>query len=175
MKKIIDALLGAAMGGADDIRAALKRDHEELLELAEALCEGSGGENRRQRFARFKEVLGAHSNSEEVVVYRALERVGEVESKDFALEGTVEHGSVDALVVKLARMRDLDGDKARAHFTVVKELLEHHIDEEHTEMFKRLGEHFSSEELAAMGERFEAAKASPLRRRPSRARATAAA
>jgi hemerythrin superfamily protein len=174
MKKLIDSLLGDAIGGADDIRAALKRDHDELLELAEALCEGSGGENRRQRFARFKELLGAHSRSEEVVVYRALERIGEGESKDFSLEGTVEHGSVDALVAKLSRMRDLDSDKARAHFTVIKEMLEHHIDEEHTEMFKQLGKHFSSDELAAMGERFEAAKAAPPRRRPSRARASAA-
>jgi hypothetical protein len=57
MKKLIDSLLGDALGGADDIRAALKRDHEELLELTEALCEGSGGENRRQRFARFKDLL----------------------------------------------------------------------------------------------------------------------
>lgn len=175
MKKLIDSLLGEALRGADDIRAALKRDHEELLELAEALCEGSGGENRRQRFARFKDLLGAHSRSEEVVVYRALERVGDAKSKDFALEGIVEHGSVDSLVAKLARMRDLDGDKAKAHFTVIKELLEHHIDEEHAEMFKQLGTHFSSEELAAMGERFEAAKAAPPRRRPSRARATATA
>ena len=175
MKKLIDSLLGDATGVADDIRAALKRDHEELLELAEALCEGSGGENRRQRFARFKELLRAHSHGEEVVVYRALQRVGDDESKDFALEGNVEHGSVDSLVAKLSRMRDLDSDKARAYFTVVKEMLEHHIDEEHTEMFKQLGEHFSSEELAAMGERFEADKAAPPRRRPSRARATAAA
>lgn len=175
MKKLIDSLLGDALGRADDIRAALKRDHEELLELTEALCEGSGGENRRQRFAQFKELLGAHSRSEEIVVYRALERVGDAESKEFALEGTVEHGSVDSLVAKLSRMRDLDGDKALAHFKVIKELLEHHIDEEHTEMFKQLGKHFSSEELASMGERFEAAKAAPPRRRPSRARATAAA
>jgi hypothetical protein len=83
MSKPIDSLLGDAMGGADDIRAALRRDHEQLLG--------------------------------------------------------------------------------------------HHIDEEHAEMFKQLGEHFSPEELATMGERFEAAKAAPPRRRPSRARATAAA
>jgi len=42
-------------------------------------------------------------------------------------------------------------------------------------MFKQLGKHFSSEELAAMSERFEAAKAAPPRRRPSRAQASAAA
>ena len=175
MKKLIDSLLGDATGGADDIRAALKRDHDELLELAEALCEGSGGENRRQRFARFKELLAAHSRSEEIVVYRSLERVGDAEPKDIALEGTVEHGSIDALVARLTRMRDLDGDKAMAHFKVIKELLEHHIDEEHAEMFAQLGEHFSSQERATMGERFEAAKAAPPRRRRSRARATAAA
>jgi Hemerythrin HHE cation binding domain len=175
MKKLIESLIGDATGGADDIRAALKRDHEELLELAEALCEGSGGENRRQRFARFKELLGAHSHSEEIVVYRALERLGDTESKNFALEGIVEHGSVDSLVARLVRMRDLDSDKAKAHFTVIKEMLEHHIDEEHSEMFKQLGKHFSADELATMGERFEAAKAAPPRRRPSRARATVAA
>jgi hemerythrin-like domain-containing protein len=175
MKKLIDSLLGDAATGADDIRAVLRRDHEELLELAEALCEGSGGENRKRRFAQFKELLGAHSRSEEIVVYRFLERVGDAEPKEFALEGTVEHGSVDSLVAKLSRMRDLDGDKALAHFKVIKEMLEHHIDEEHSEMFKQLGNHFSSEELAAMADRFEAAKAAPGRRRPSRARATATA
>lgn len=175
MKKLIDSLLGDASGGSDDIRAVLRRDHEELLQLAEALCEGSGGENRRQRFANFKELLGAHSHGEEIVVYRALERLGDEESKDFGLEGTVEHGSVDALVARLARMRDLDTDRALAHFTVVKEMLEHHIDEEHAEMFELLSDHFSSEELKTMADRFEAAKAAPPRRRPSRARAAAAA
>ncbi len=175
MKKLLDSLLGDAVGGADDIRAVLRRDHEGLLQLAEALCEGSGGENRKQRFAQFKELLGAHSHSEEIVVYRALERVGDAESKDLALEGVVEHGSVDSLVAKLSRMRDLDSDKALAHFTVIKELLEHHIDEEHAEMFKRLGEHFSSEELMTMADRFEAAKSTPPRRRSARARASAAA
>jgi hemerythrin-like domain-containing protein len=175
MKKLLDSLLGDAMGGADDIRAVLKRDHEELQQLTEALCEGSGGENRRQRFAQFKELLTAHSHSEEIVVYRALKRVGDAESKDFALEGAVEHGSVDSLVARLSRMRDLDSDRALAHFKVVKELLEHHIDEEHTEMFKQLGEQFSSEELMTMADRFEVAKSTPPRRRPARARATAAA
>lgn len=62
-------------------------------------------------------------------------------------------------------MRELDSDRAMAHFKVIKELLEHHIDEEHAELFKQLGEHFSPEELATMGERFEAAKAAPARAR----------
>ena len=127
-------------------------------------------------------VLLPHSQHITVLAYQTGSRIaslvpfmGDDESKDFALEGNVEHGSVDSLVAKLARMRDLDSDKARAHFTVIKELLEHHIDEEHTEMFKQLDELFSSEELAAMGERFEADKAAPPRRRPARSRATAAA
>lgn len=173
MNKLLDTLLGEAPG---EIRAALKRDHEELLQLAEALCDGSGGENRRKRFAQFKAQLTAHSLSEEAVVYRALQRLEKEEPKDMALEGTVEHGSVDALVVKLARMRDLDSDKARAHFTVVKELLEHHIEEEHADMFKQLRENFSDQELVSMGERFEASKAAPpTRRRSMRQRATATA
>jgi hypothetical protein len=175
MKNLIDSLLGDGAGANGDVRAALKRDHEELLELAEALCEGSGGENRRKRFAQFKALLSAHSRSEELVVYRALERIGPDEAKDIALEGAVEHGSVDALVAKVSRMRDLDADRALAHFKVIKELLEHHIEEEHDDMFRQLGAHFSAEALAQMGERFEAAKAAPRPRRSARARGAATA
>ena len=131
--------------------------------------------NRRQRFARFKELLAAHSRSEEIVVYRSLERVGDAEPKDIALEGTVEHGSIDALVARLARMRDLDGDKAMAHFKVIKELLEHHIDGRACGNVRAAWRALQSQERATMGERFEAAKAAPPRRRRSRARATAAA
>ena len=41
---------------------------------------------------------------------------------------------------------------------MVHELLSHHVEEEHGEMFKQLGELFSTDELEAMTERFEAAK-----------------
>ena len=161
MKELLHSLLGTLTGtDPRDIRHALKRDHDELLELAEALCEGSGGSNRRQRFDRFRELLRAHSRSEERTVYRALQRTGAEEAKDFANEGEVEHGSVDALLAKLSRMRDLDSEKAHAHFQVIKEMLEHHIEEEYGEMFGLLSQHFSAEELAQLGERFESAKGS---------------
>lgn len=173
MSNLMDTLLGEPAG---DIRTALRRDHEQLLELAEALCEGSGGENRRRRFAQFRELLSAHSLSEEVVVYRALQRLKEAESREIALEGTVEHGSVDALVSKLARMRDLDSASAAAHLKVVKEMLEHHIEEEHNELFDQLQQHFDDEQRTAMGERFEQTKSSPPpRRRKTRTRAAVAA
>jgi hypothetical protein len=38
-------------------------------------------------------------------------------------------------------------------------LLQHHVEEEHNQMFAELGDNFDSEQLETMGARFVAAKA----------------
>ena len=51
-----------------------------------------------------------------------------------------------------------EADKWTARCTVLKELLEHHIDEEENEMFKTARNQFDQKTLAKIGEEFKMAK-----------------
>ena len=70
--------------------------------------------------------------------------------KDLALEGYQEHHVADLLIKEL---HDLAKDDERwgAKFKVLKENLEHHIDEEEGPMFRTARGLFSREELQALG------------------------
>ena len=154
--------LGArAVMGDTDVRALLEKDHDEARALAQQMCDASGM-RRMALLGRLKPILTAHSRAEERAVYAALLQVrGAEPPHTLAQEGYVEHGLVDELLAKLAAL-DPASDVWLAHAKVLKELLEHHIDEEQTDTFAELGNYFSRDELVAMGERFQREKAAIL-------------
>jgi len=156
--------LGArATMGDDDVRALLVNDHDEAKEYASQMCDAKQARQRVAALARLKPALTAHSRAEERVVYGALLSIrADAEARVVTQEGFVEHGMVDELLAKLDAT-DASTEIWQAHAKVCKELLEHHIDEEQTEIFADLGDNFSRDELALMGERFLQEKANVLR------------
>jgi len=154
--------------GDDDVRALLKKDHDEFKDLLSGLVDGGQGRSRTDLLERLKKNLTAHSRAEEQVVYDALIRLRA--KKDVHVlgeEGYVEHGAVDDLLARISRL-DAGTDLWLAHAKVIREMLEHHISEEQNEIFAELGDLFSSEELVAMGAQFLRRKASVLTRQASK-------
>src|SRR5579871_3648659 len=140
--------------GEDDVRSLLEKDHDEVKEILVGLVDGKRGQSRAALLEKLKINLTAHSRAEEKVVYDALIKArAQKDVRALAEEGYVEHGVVDDLLKRLSRL-DPATDLWKAHAKVVRELLEHHIEEEQNETFAELGEHFSREELIAMGEQF---------------------
>jgi len=140
-----------------DIRNCLKKDHVEALATAQEMSATDSPERARSLFAALRVALTAHSRAEEKIVYNALKRSKRDDAVELAHEGEVEHALCDDLLAQMARGK-ANSENWKAKATVVYELLQHHIEEEHAEMFKQLGELFTAAELSAMGERFEAAK-----------------
>jgi hemerythrin-like domain-containing protein len=136
----------------DDLTA----DHRELKAQIGAILEAEGNKERAPRFKQFRALLTAHSRAEERVLYRRLEK--SEEGKDEALEGTVEHEVADRLVEDLSKSRNLESDKWTARCTVLKELVEHHIDEEEDGMFKTARKQFDQKTLDKMSEEFKREK-----------------
>ncbi|MEZ5650492.1 MAG: hemerythrin domain-containing protein [Burkholderiaceae bacterium] len=139
-----------------DIRECLKNDHRNALEIASKIAESDDGREARALFNELKTELTKHSRAEEQIVYQALIDQGDDEEKMTAYEGTVEHSLVDVLLERLEAGRF--GPKWTAHAKVVKELLEHHIDEEEDEVFSALGDKFDAEALDQLGQKFEKKK-----------------
>ena len=156
-----------------DIRTKLQEDHKLFKELTKEACEGTTSASRANAFKQLKPILAAHARAEEVAVYMPMVKQRKsTDSKDYGNEGFVEHTLVDALLEHISATRPAGAsDMWKARAKVLRELLEHHIDEEEKEVFEELGEHFNDTQRAQMAEEFETRKAEILGKRRSAHRA----
>jgi len=152
--------VGARMTmGKEDVRALLEKDHDEIKDLLGGMVDGQQGRSRKMLLEKLKKELTAHSRAEEQVVYDAMIRArAKQDIHVSAEEGYVEHGCVDDLLARISRLQVGKG-LWLAHAKVIREMLEHHIGEEQNQVFAQLGDLFSRDELAAMGEEFLRRKA----------------
>lgn len=130
----------------------LEREHrrfEELLKQGEDSTE-QAHKTRRELLATLTRELNAHELMEETVLYPALQ--AHPETRDVVLEGFQEHHVADVIVRELHDVAPND-EVWGAKFKVLKENIEHHIQEEEGNMFRFARGIFSREELRDLGAR----------------------
>jgi hemerythrin superfamily protein len=140
-----------------DALQLLKSDHQKvkrMLEQLDATTERAE-KTRTETFERLKRDLTIHETIEEEILYPALE--GFAKTKDITLEAFEEHHVVDQIVAELETTPVTD-ETWGAKLTVMKENLEHHIEEEEDEMFKQARQVMDENDLSALGERMAARK-----------------
>jgi hemerythrin-like domain-containing protein len=130
----------------------LKQDHDRVKKM---LAEGEDTTERAEKtrqdlFSRLKRELEIHERMEEEVLYPALKE--HPRTREIAFEGFEEHHVVDTILGELERTPVSD-ETWTAKFTVVRENLEHHIDEEENEMFPAARRILSDDELEQIGDR----------------------
>jgi hemerythrin-like domain-containing protein len=141
----------------DDHRAVKK-----LLSELESTTE-RGVKTREELFTRLKADLTVHEIIEEEIFYPALKE--HPKAKDIVLEAYEEHNVVDTLMGELSSL-PVDDERWGAKAKVMQENIEHHIEEEEGDMFKKARQVFDEAELEELGERM-------ARRRRSAERETA--
>jgi hemerythrin-like domain-containing protein len=137
-----------------DALKLLEKDHrrfERLMKEGEKTTERAS-KRRREILQTLAAEIAAHEKKEEKVLYPTLKR--HPEARDIVLEGYQEHHVADVLV---AELKDLDPTDERwgAKFKVLKESLEHHIEEEEGDMFKKARRALGRDRLEEMGRRME--------------------
>lgn len=140
----------------------LKSDHKKvagILEKIDATTE-RGVKTREELFTQLKTELDLHAHIEETILYPVLEKADE--THDITLEALEEHRLVKQLLGELETM-DKGDEQWTARFTVLKENIEHHVEEEEDEMFKKARKVLSEAEAEDLGARLEAAKGEPLK------------
>ncbi len=135
----------------------LKNDHEKVAGILEKIDETTerATKGREQLFAQLKNELDVHTRIEEEILYPALEEYEE--TRAISLEAYEEHALVKQLLEELASTPKND-EQWTAKFTVLKENIEHHVEEEEEEMFKKARKVLSEDEIEELGQRLEAAK-----------------
>lgn len=140
----------------------LKADHKKVAGIMEKLDSTTerGVKTREELFAQLKTELDVHARVEEEILYPALKEVDK--TRDITFEAIEEHGVVKLLLAELDQL-DKSEETWTAKFTVLKENVEHHVEEEEGEMFPKARKVFSEAELEELGTRLEAAKAKGLK------------
>lgn len=142
-----------------DAIALLKTDHAKVKRLLAELetTTERGVKTRSELFATIKGELTLHEIVEEEIFYPELK--AHPKAKDIVLEGFEEHNVVDRLMRDLEEL-DVSDETWGAKAKVMKENIEHHIEEEEGEMFKTAREVFDRAELEDLGTRMEQRKVS---------------
>jgi len=122
----------------NDAVKLLTADHTKVKKLFkdfEKLKEAEGG--AKQKSALVQQIcmeLMIHTTVEEEIFYPALRE--SIDDEDLMDEADVEHAGAKSLIAELAGMKPGD-DHYDAKVTVLGQYIDHHVKEEHDEMFPK--------------------------------------
>jgi hemerythrin-like domain-containing protein len=145
----------------------LLEDHKKVRKLLEEFEETTerAVKTRQQLLKDIETDLAVHSQLEEELFYPAFKVAAETsEDRKLFFEAHEEHHVVDFVI---AELKDTDpatepfGAKAK----LLRELVEHHADEEEKEMFPRARSVMTENDLVALGEQIEERRAELLTER----------
>jgi len=155
--RVVQRVAGSLPWSADenDPLALLETDHRRFEDLLKQ------GEDTTARAVKLRTSLldtltaelNVHELIEEKVLYPALKP--HAAARDIVLEGYQEHHVADVLVKELHQLAR-DNEQWGAKFKVLKESLEHHIEEEESHMFPAARQVLTRHELQALGARMRA-------------------
>ena len=140
-----------------DALTLMKDDHQKMRKLLTELESTTerGVKTREELYATIKGELTVHEIIEEEIFYPALKE--HPKAKDIVLEAYEEHHVVDTVMAEL-ESTPVDDETWGAKAKVMKENVEHHMEEEEGEMFQKARQVFDKDELEELGTRMEQRK-----------------
>jgi hemerythrin superfamily protein len=141
----------------------LKRDHETVSELFKSFESAKEAEQKDscQQIARqICQELTIHAAVEEQLFYPAVDARAQgqdEDAEDRVKEADEEHRLVKRLVGEIQGMKATDG-QFEAKVKVLKDVVDHHVEEEEGELMPKAKKLLSKEELEEIGSQVEARK-----------------
>lgn len=150
----------------------LKEDHKKVKGLLGELVETTtrAEKKRRQLLDKIEQELHIHTHIEEEIFYPAFKEAGNSEHAKVYFEALEEHRAVDELVLPDLKKTSPTSEKFSGRAKVLKELIEHHANEEEKDMFKKAAKAMTREVLAELGKKMTERK-HELQRQMSESRA----
>jgi hemerythrin superfamily protein len=145
--------------GDMDILDKLKEEHDAVQELLAKLVDSEKAAERTALVKKIKAALVPHTRAEEKAVYDAILAVrGDKDATIDGNEGYFEHAHADMALKKLGAIKPATSPAFTAAAKVLKELVDHHIQEEERNVWRDVRKHFDADARIEMNRKFEAAK-----------------
>lgn len=138
----------------------LKSDHDTVRDLLGQLTETSSGavKTREKLLEKIGKEVSVHNRIEEEIFYPVFRDANGKKNKEMYFESKEEHRAVEALVFPDLKETKPDSNEFSGRAKVLKELFEHHAEDEEQKMFPQAKECLSEEELKELGEKMEKRK-----------------
>lgn len=149
-----------SVGKTQDAIALLTQDHETVRGLLTQLEETTdrGAKKRAELLAKVALEIRVHARIEEEIFYPAYKEAAKSkEDVKLYFEAAEEHGLVDIVLPALEATEPTD-ETFGAKSKVLKDLIEHHAEEEETEMFPKAKRLLGKETLTELGAQLAARK-----------------
>jgi hemerythrin-like domain-containing protein len=124
----------------------LKKEHDETKKLFKQ-TEGKRGDHGNV-FSQIRTELTIHMGGEERLLYPVLKE--EEPTREKTLEGWEEHTYIKIVLNDLVAM-PREGERWQAKLTVLREMVEHHIEDEEKNLFKVAKKLISKEQADQIG------------------------
>ena len=126
---------GEGPGSRTDAVGVLRADHVVIRSLLAQLKGADTQAQRDKMLERVEQHLKAHTTVEEEIFYPAFrDAARNKEDRQLFFEAKEEHHAADVVLAEVGRVRT-KADEFSARAKVLKELVEHHAEEEEKEMF----------------------------------------
>ncbi|WP_085582574.1 MULTISPECIES: hemerythrin domain-containing protein [unclassified Pseudomonas] len=138
----------------------LKADHERVKDILARLSESTERalKKRTELLSKLETEISIHTRLEEDILYPAFKQAGSKEQDVMYFEAKEEHRTVDSLVLPDLKATDPGTPEFAGRVKVVRELLEHHIEEEEKEMFPQARKLLGKAALDELGVEMETLK-----------------
>ncbi|WP_085677714.1 MULTISPECIES: hemerythrin domain-containing protein [unclassified Pseudomonas] len=138
----------------------LIQDHKLVKKLLEELSTTTerAVKKRAELLHRIEQELQIHTALEEQILYPAIKQAGGKEEAKMYYEAKEEHRTVDSLVLPDLLHTETGTVEFAGRVKVMKELLEHHIEEEESELFPTAKKLLGKATLEELGQTMEMQK-----------------
>ena len=113
----------------------IKKEHDEFRSLIKEI-ENTEGDNKEELFKELYAKLKGHHEAEEHVVFPDVKDKSDEDGQEIVMEMIEEH-SLGAYQFSVIHKTGIDNETWDPKFSVLKEVLTHHMDEEEKELFKQ--------------------------------------
>ena len=133
----------------------LERQHREVEGLFTKVLKTDDPGERTDLAAEIAAKLEVHASIEEEIFYPAYREAADTKkSEELTLEAYEEHHVVKMVLAELPNV-DASAENFEAKMTVLKELIEHHVEEEESEMFPDAKKKLGKQRLEELGSEME--------------------
>jgi hemerythrin superfamily protein len=130
----------------------LKKDHRVVSGLFWTLQQATVPSIRQAIFNKIQTELDAHATVEEEIFYPAVRNLYSGNSEALVQEAQLEHDHIRTLCNEVASI-DPSSFRFMSKANELKEIIEHHVEEEENEMFPLVQRMMSNDELYNLGRR----------------------
>jgi hemerythrin-like domain-containing protein len=137
-----------------DLLDTLKEEHEAVSALLKKLVESERAAERKSLVRQIKANLMPHLRAEQKVLYDALIALKDKGAQQDGEEGYIEHALADKTLAKLEKIENASSPEFGAMAKVLKDLVEHHVQEEESNVWSDARDNFSADQRKAMNARY---------------------